>query len=663
MTHARGAALRTLLLPLLLAPLASFSSCSGEDGGGDMNTVPAGVCPGNANVGPDAAIDLAAGKSAQGYLCPLGNQHWFKITVPAGSPLVTINLGNDTTLSPVTLTYTLRDSDGMKPIDQPPTPKPAMAKQRLSYTHCVPKPGTYYIQVQSNGNDAQDPRNPFTLSYAPAADPNPMGGANSSLAGALDLAAGSATGFIACKGERRYYKLNVPAGNLLQVGLTTVKPTPSLNLMYRVLDAQQTLVASDAVPSGAAAPTSLQSVRTLPGGGTYYVVVADQADAGADIASSYTLKVSSLAEPDTSERPARNDVPASATSLGSFACGGATQSFSKTAFLASRADIDWYQVNVSGTGAACAATLDVNAAWASTNNNLQPQVLLAYPDASTSCVKDEDCRVLSKTCTDDNSCQYLGNQCAKPMNRCTGAALCLPSKVCGVIQYAKNFTRPTMPVAPFAAAVRTAQPLVPGIATYYVGVRDFTAQGYDQTAPYTLNVRLDTDDKEPNNFYSPYVQADNALVRSPDFYTRNKISLGAAVTGRIGYERDQDFFVFDHPCPGMDCTLEVSYSSNKATPVYFTYQIEVDGKLWAGWPAPPATRLDQAPQVPDTLFGDGTNTCLFAAKNQTGPFLLWVSDLVKGGPKWDQSASYTFTVRKKMDGCSDLCKTKFACGT
>ena len=55
------------------------------------------------------------------------------------------------------------------------------------------------------------------------------------------------------------------------------------------------------------------------------VVVADQADAGADIASSYTLKVSSLAEPDTSERPARNDVPASATPLGAFACGGATQ--------------------------------------------------------------------------------------------------------------------------------------------------------------------------------------------------------------------------------------------------------------------------------------------------------------------------------------------------
>lgn len=669
MTDPRGAArpatpvLRLVLGRLrLAAALALALSCAGEEGGGDMNNVPAGVCPGNANVGPGSAIELAAGKAAQGYLCPVGNQHWFKITVPEGSPLVTVNLSNDTTLSPVTLTYTLRDGDGMMPIDQPPVQRPAMARQRLSYTHCVPRAGAYYIQVQSSGNDAQDPRNPFTVSYAPAADPNPAGRANSAPAGAIDLSAGASTGFIACKGERRYYKLSVPAGNLLQIGLTTAKATPALNLRYRVLDAQQAEVASDAVASGAAAPTSLQAVRLLPGAGGYLIEVSDLNNSGADLATSYTLRASALVEPDSNERAARNDVPGSATALGSFTCNGGGQSFSKTGFLASRADVDWYQVNVAGTGAACAATIDVSAAWAATNGKLQPQVLLAYPDATSPCARDEDCRVLSKSCSDDNACQYLGNQCARPANKCTGAALCLPSKVCGVIQYAKQFTAPAMPAAPFAAAVRTAQPLVAGVTTYYVGVRDFTAQGYDQAAPYSLSVRLDTDDKEPNNFYSPYAQPDNAAVRTSDFYARNKISLGAAVTSRIGYERDQDFFVFDHPCPGMDCTLEVSYSTSKASPVYFTYQVEVDGKLWAGWPAAPATRLDQAPQVPPTVFGDGVTTCLFAAKGQTGPFLLWVSDLAKGGFKWDASASYSFTVTKKMDGCSDLCKTKFGCG-
>ena len=644
-----------------LLSLSLLLACSPDESqNSDMGLVPVGTCPGNANVSPDSAAVLAAGAPVTGYVCPAGNQHWYKITVPDGQRLVTVNLSNDTPLSPVTLTYTLRGDDGMVPIDQPPPPRPANAKQRLTYTHCVPKAGTYYIQVQATGSDTQDPRNPFTLSYTPSADPNSGGSANNTPAGALDVGA-SQSGFIVCKGERRYYKVNVPASNLLQVSLTTQKATPALNLKYTILDSQQNSVGSDAVANGAAAPTALQVVRAVPAAGTYLISVADQADSGSDLANPFTLRVSAIPEPDAQDKPTRNDTPAAASSLGSFTCNGAGLAVTRTAYLASRADIDWYQVTVQGTGANCPATLDVGASWSSSNGTLQPQVLLAYADSTKSCTTDMDCRLLNKTCDSDNACTYLGNQCAMPDKKCTGASLCLPGGMCGVIQHAKAATKPT--AAPFGVSVRTSQPLVPGVGTYFVGVRDFVSQGYDQAAPYALNVRADTDVGEPNNFYSPYVTPDNAVVRGDAaFLMRNKITLGQTITSRIGYERDQDFYVLDHPCPGADCTLSVTYSTSKDSGVLFTYQVEVDGKLIAGWPAAPATRPDTIPKVNDTVFGDGVSSCFFASKKQTGPYLFWVADLLKGGPKWDVGTSYSFTVRKVMDGCSDLCKNMFGCG-
>src|SRR5262249_41228724 len=154
-------------------------------------------------------------------------------------------------------------------------------------------------------------------------------------------------------------------------------------------------------------------------------------------------------------------------------------------------------------------------------------------------------------------------------------------------------------------------------------------------------------------FYSPYDLPDNGLVRNMSFIMQNKVTLPFTGTSHIGYERDQDFYVFDHPCPGADCTLKVTYSSSQESRVFFTYQVEVDGNLIAGWPA---ARPRTMPQLTNGTFGgtdaDNTNTCFFASKRKTGPFFLWVSDLLMGGPLWDEDTSYTFTVSKVQDGCS-----------
>ena len=108
------------------------------------------------------------------------------------------------------------------------------------------------------------------------------------------------------------------------------------------------LLATNAVSNGRTA-TNLVAAEATPGAGTYYLIVEDQMDAGSDPAHPYSLTVRPFAEPDGNDKPTRNDTTANATALGAFACGGGV-SFGKTAYLASRADVDWYKVTLSGVG-------------------------------------------------------------------------------------------------------------------------------------------------------------------------------------------------------------------------------------------------------------------------------------------------------------------------
>lgn len=652
-----------LLTSALLLPSALTLSCGGGTDDPDERTGVKG-CPGNSNVDPQSATDLAAGQSKQGYLCPVGSQHWFRITVPEGQQIVSVDLRNDTTLTAVKLTYDLRGADGQMPVDSAPPPKvQGMVKQSLRYSHCVPAAGTYYLQVHSYADDAADVRNPFTISYTTEKNPDPRKPGNTNAAGAVDLAGGEQRGYIACKGEKSFYKLNVPDGHLLDLRLSTAAPTPRLNLKYTLLDAQMGYVADDAAPSGAAAATDLRVIRAVPKGGTYYVVVEDQGS-GADLANAFTLKATTFQEPDQQDRTTRNDVAAAATDLGSFACGGSLTLPGKTGFLASRADVDWYKLRLSGVGPTCQVALEVDASWGGGGQAITPQVSLIYPDMynadmaqNTPCVKDSDCRVLKRTCSDDNRCEFVGHQCNRQEGRCAASAVCLPEGHCGALQYAKQQDRKgTEP-----ARVRTAQPLS-AAGVYYLRVRDFQSQGYDAATPYTLAVRLVTDDGEANNTYNPL--GIGGVPGGASFEAQYKISLGAPRTSAIRYERDVDYYVFDHPCPGADCTLSATYSTSAASPVYFTYEmLNAGGKTLAAWPAAPMPRMPMAPRVPDTVFGDGVNTCLFAAKDQGTKLYIKVADLLaQGGPLWDLNATYTFTLRKVQDGCSDLCKNKFGCG-
>ncbi len=631
----------------------------GGDGGDGGNNNGQG-CPGNTNVDATSATDLPEGTPATGYLCPVRNQHWYRITVPDGHPLVAVDLHNNTPLTAVRLTYTLRQSDPlMMPVDQPPPPMAPKGQQSVRFTHCVPTTGTtYFIQVQSYGDDAQDTRNPFTLSYTTLQNPDPNEPANNGPDGAVALTGADQTGSIACKGDRDFFKITLPDSTLLDISLTTAAATPDLNLKYTLVDGQMRFIISNAVPNGRT-PTRLLGAEATPGAGTYYLIIGDQADTGSDAHTPYILKVRSFAEPDGNDRPTRNDTPATSTPLGSWACGGGA-SFGKSAYLASRADVDWYKLTLSGVSPACPAVVDVNASWGGGGQTLRPQVVLVYPDMTSPCTKNDDCLFLSRGCGNNNDCEYLGNQCDNAAHKCTGSSLCLPEKVCGAVQFAKQQDS----AVGTGASIRTAQPLV-AAGTYYIAVRDFMGQSYDFQSPYNLAIRLDQDVSEPDNFYTPYdFQSDLNLMKT----RAKKIVLGTAYTSKIGYERDRDYYVLDHPCPMADCTLSVTYGTSGPSPVYFTYQVQVadGGKLVAGWPAEPMTRLASNPRVTDTVFGGlGGSDCFYASKRFAGPYYFWVSDLLKGGgPKWDIGTTYSFTVNKVMDGCSTLCKqAPFNCGT
>lgn len=652
---------------LFVVVLAALQGCGddGSDGGGG----PLGQkgCPGNRNVDSSTAEDLTEGTAATGYLCPVRNQHWYRVQVTDGKPILSVDLHNDTPLSPVTLTYTLRGDDGMTVIDQPPAPMKMSGKQAVRFSHCTPKAGTYFLQVQSFGDDAADTRNPFSLTYAIAPNPDPGEPGNGIAAGATPITDAPVKGFIACKRDRDFYRVDTPntQSTLLEVSLTTGTPTPDLNLKYTIYQDGDPLaeVAADGVDTGMKA-TNLRVVRALPNQGTrFYVVVEDQKGAGSDLKTPYTLKVRAFFDPDTNEASVRNDVPAAATDLGNWACGAGMSLPGKIAYLASRADIDWYKLTLAGVSPACPANIDVIADWHGGGAGLQPQVLLVYPDAKSKCDKDEDCRTLGGPgCGDDNNCEYRGNQCNRQAGRCTGAALCLPTqpdKLCGALQFGKQA------ILGAPAVVHTAQPLREA-GVYYIGVRDLTSTNYDYSNAYTFGVHLDPDDtnpdtREPDNFYNPYaVSADLGLSKG----RAHKIKLDTDYTGHIAYDRDADFYVFDHPCPGRDCTLSVTYSTTGRSPMYFTYRAQPeDGPgLVAAWPADPMPRQGLYDQVTGAVFGgEGTDTCFYASKRFKGPYYLWVSDSLRGGPKWDPGVGYTFRVHA-MDGCSDLCKTKFMCG-
>jgi hypothetical protein len=651
-----------------------LASCGDDVRKNDGGTEEGGTasCPGgiDKSVDTQTAVALEAGKEVQGHVCPVKDQDFYKVAVPAGARLLHLKLQSTVQVTNVQLTYLILDSKGTTAGTAPPWT--AAGIRSFDDYHCL-APGTYFVLVKDEGDDGKDGNNPYKLSYGAQADTD----ANEPNDDAKAAKDPGKPGAIACKGDRDFYKASVGADQLLEVKLTSDKAS-KVDLRYTIYDAENQKVAEDGIPDGSKAPAALTTIHALPKPGAYTIAVEDGGGDDSDPTMSYTLAVATKPEPDAGDKGTRNDRPATATKLDWGACqGGCT----KSGQIASKADVDYYRIDgmPAGISPDNPAVIEVSVVFDGGSSKVDPQVGLIYPDAASPCAKDNCCRVLKKSCLSDLDCSNATYSCIQKEDlfcsdaecapgagtgcvterACAGAVACLPEKQCG----AEQVTRFDDNGEKDGAAVRTAQPLLhPG--PWYIRVSDFKNDDYDYGKGYTLTVkvRMDPDGtKELNSAYIPILLPTS--IKTGELHAKvakakaGKITLGQAVSGYISYEGDQDWYVLDHPCPGNDCNLAVSFKASGSCPsgangggLELVYTLHKDdGEGWFAFP--------QAPTAGQSGSYGYPGQCLYAfAKHKGDPaYYFSVSDYKHNSWSWD--CQYQFTVTK-TDGCNAPCVRK-----
>lgn len=584
------------------------------------------ICEHDLLNGPEAAGELEPGEVLNvvetfGYVCPMEDRDWYRVTVPEGDHLVNVELGVHGPLSPVQPTFGIYACDpacvASEPEDgtstccairsAPTAAEVALATssgEPLRVTHCV-EPGEYYLMVRDQGDDGQDGRDPrglyhLTYSTAPdrdAAEPNdgPESAVGLASAGSRTWTADAQ---ISCRGDQDWYVLDETTGvvvgprDLLQVTLDV--PVTIYQPQVRIVG-PDSLVVATASNQRRGEATALDGLYWLGATGRYYVVVEDDDGGEADPRTDYRLTVRLVADEDPNEP---NNGTTTATDLGGFATGGSWDRATATGTIAATNDVDVYRVGL-GDGSAN-GVLDVEVAFGDDRpEGLQPSVRVVRPHLGTPCEVDSDCRALDIECDPEDlagyACSGYGNSCLAE-GRCAGASVCLAGGVCGanVIErhpdscggegtchgpsglLRERECASDADCAP-QGSVHTAIPIgrgpdttVDDVDELFVVVQDFASDTYSPTASYTLTVetRADPDASEPNERYTHLLTEDTEIERLRDLPT---VSWGGCIEGAISYERDRDVFMLEgHPCPTSTegCTLRFTYDVGEG-PVEF----------------------------------------------------------------------------------------------
>ncbi len=625
------------------------------------------VCQGgyDKSVDWDTAEPLAAGTKVTGFICPVRDQDFFKINIPAGSNLLRIELAHSVDTTQLNLSYLVMKIDGVEETVVGSAPLWTVGGMRIfSDYHCI-EPGDYYIVVMDEGDNNKDGDNAYTLSYSTEPDTDAGEPANNDPA----AAGAPGQGAISCKGDVDYFQVNVGANELLEVILTS-PDISRVDLKYTIYDSNQQVVAHDEALDGSKGPVNLNTLHAVPGAGTYYIAVEDYEGNDSDPKMTYTLTANSRAEQDVSDHGARNDHPKNATVLGS---GFGT--FTKTGQIASKADVDYYRIDgLEGLSSDNMAVIEITVDYGGASL-VDPQVALIYPHAGTPCAKDNCCRVLEASCNNPLDCMRETYSCIKKEDifcgdadcsptpsascvtdqACAGAVVCLPQGLCGaeqVVRFDDN--------GDDAAYVRTAQPLIhPG--PWYIRVNDTKNDDYEYGKNYTLTVRVRMDPDvgmELNSEYFP-VKVSTA-IGTTDYHRKVakakgiQLAAGGSVSGFISYEGDQDWYIFPHPCPEEDCTYTFTYSTGPNCPgganytgLEFIYQIRrSSGETWWGFPLVPVSGHS------DTI---GDDECLYvSAQHGSSDYIISVSDYKHNNWSWE--CGYTITLSTVTPGCNPPCR-------
>jgi hypothetical protein len=499
-------------------------------------------------------------------------------------------------------------------------------------------------------------------------------------------------GFIAYVGDVDVYKVTLdPSATILQ--MTVTNPSAGkVTLEYEIADSAGKTVGTGKVPP-ADGPVDL--TQAAPAAGTLFV--SFHAAAGSAPSrkpeAGYTVALAGNADSDANEKPVRNDTAVNATCLAgagspcAAAYAAAPVTFpSQTGSIGSRGDRDYFMFRASAAPAVVEATLRAP----STVMDMALDIMVADP--ASPCKSDAECKVLAGSCQEDDDCE-LSHQCVAATagacatatcRQCVGAGVCLalpdsPGKsACGVTLFSARDTDGGQKTGGDGKnTVRTAQPIF-NAGPVFVVVHDNKDDQYDPAAAYSLDVKVvpepdpmdnSTDPAARNNFYNPYPIQKTDLgpnkKRAKDITAQ--ITAQTSVSGFISYQSDEDWFWFNHPCPGADCGLVFEWvqpGPSSVRPVFFMRTSGLDlHESWTYTGTMPTTGPISG------VFGDGgCEECSFAAKkhgagssNDAGtaatPYKYYLQVRDAGADDWDfgTSGRYEFRLKTITQGCPASC--------
>ena len=253
---------------------------------------------------------------AEGYICPVGDEDWYALTVPDDHGIVGVSLTLTGPISPVQPTFEIDHCDNDCLVLAPEDPRTCCDPVAVANAadlgpghvefYCL-EPGPYSLVVHDVGDDNADgtvPRGKYVAEVLTLSerDPNEE---NDTPDDAARLHDGGdqtwfAEGQVSCQGDQDWFVLDssdgadLAVGNVLVVRLDITLPV-SYQPRLRILDADNEQLGLEQNLNAALSETHLEWSGTIESTGAYYFVVEDDDLLEAD-PQTYELTVAITAE-------------------------------------------------------------------------------------------------------------------------------------------------------------------------------------------------------------------------------------------------------------------------------------------------------------------------------------------------------------------------------
>jgi hypothetical protein len=468
------------------------------------------------------------------HIQPVGDVDPWTFDVPTAGQVIHLVVSNDADFSPIRLQVTLLD-----PMSVSVRTDTFMGngKQKIDIQVIATSAGTFKALVSDVGNDGEDRRNPYFISVDLLTETD-MNEPNDDRMHATVLTPGmEAHGTIGFQGDEDWFSLDTPAGKLIHIDLAApapVMPMMTVKLRYELYAPDGTTRVAESTEPGTGA-VMLQENRAVKNqAGKYFIRIIDATNSHADLMRLYGISASFVDEPDAQDRAAPNDTAMTATQV--------TSGQTLTAFIAAKADVDWYAIDIPSASPSTPQLITVTAHMGMSPVDLQFEVFL--PDGRTLiCASDAECKAL-RFVVDGTRCN--GDLATAHVARAPGK--------------------------------------------YLVAVRDHQDDDYDAAISYMITI-ANPAEPDANERYETNCDMNEdgckSMARAIPAMTASTSQVIAFpwVDGAISYAGDEDWFRFDvpgnmPPIAGQNGDWRVQLELNKMGPS----AVELEGFFIAGGP-------------------------------------------------------------------------------